>query len=40
MKTVKERSFAERTWDTKFAEPIFEEARKQIKEAESKNGEG
>ena len=40
LKTVKERSFAERTWDTKFAEPFFQEARERIKEADSKNGNG
>ena len=32
--TVKKRDFKDRVWDTKFAEPLFEEARKKL-EAES-----
>jgi len=38
LKTVKSRSFADRTWHTKFAEPFFVDARKKIaleKEKES-----
>jgi len=30
LKVVKERSFQERTWDSKFAEPLFEDARKKL----------
>ena len=37
LKTVKERSFAERTWETKFAEPVFAEARKRIRATEGEN---
>ena len=32
LRSVERRSFAERTWETSFAEPIFEEARKRLKE--------
>ena len=32
LKTVKERSFEERTWETSFAEPIFAEVREKIRE--------
>lgn len=30
--TVKKRTFEQRTWDSKFAEPFFKEARKRVKE--------
>ncbi|OIO40142.1 MAG: hypothetical protein AUJ75_00445 [Candidatus Omnitrophica bacterium CG1_02_49_10] len=30
LETVKARNFGERTWNTSFAEPIFEEARKKL----------
>jgi len=30
LQTVQKRSFEERTWDSKFAEPFFEEAREKI----------
>ena len=36
LKTVKNRSFEERTWRTEFAEPIFEEARERLKAEVSK----
>ena len=39
LQTVKSRSFADRTWRTKFAEPFFEDAKKRIareKENEAK----
>ena len=32
LKMVKERSFEERTWHSKFAEPFFEDARIRLKE--------
>lgn len=32
LKMVKERSFAERTWPTKFAEPFFEDAKVKLEE--------
>lgn len=32
LKMVKERSFEERTWQSKFAEPFFEDARARLKE--------
>lgn len=32
LETVEARSFEERTWHTEFAEPMFEEARKRLKE--------
>ena len=31
VKTVQKRSFEERTWDSEYAEPIFEEAREKLK---------
>ena len=31
LKTLEKRSFEERTWQTSFAEPLFEEARKKLK---------
>lgn len=34
--TVKKRSFEERTWNSEFAEPMFEEARKKIEEEKQK----
>jgi len=34
LKSVERRSFAERTWETSFAEPIFEEARKRLNKEE------
>ncbi len=30
LKTVKERSFEDRTWSMEFAEPLFEEARQKL----------
>ena len=32
VKTVQKRSFEERTWDSEYAEPIFEEAREKLKQ--------
>ncbi|HAM38712.1 MAG: hypothetical protein A2474_02160 [Elusimicrobia bacterium RIFOXYC2_FULL_34_12] len=31
MKTLEKRSFEERTWDSEYAEPIFEEAREKLR---------
>jgi len=31
LKTVEDRSFEERTWNTEFAEPMFQEARERLK---------
>jgi len=38
LKTVKTRSFEERTWNTEFAKPIFEEARAKIEKKMDKPG--
>jgi thymidylate synthase len=35
LKTVEARSFENRTWNTEFAEPIFQEARERLKKEES-----
>jgi thymidylate synthase len=32
LKTVENRSFQDRVWDSRFAEPVFEEARRKIKD--------
>ena len=32
IKTIKTRDFKQKTWDSSFAQPFFEEARKQIAE--------
>lgn len=37
LKTVETRTFEERTWNTEFAEPMFEEAREKLKK-EKKDG--
>ena len=34
--TLEKRSFEERTWQTSFAEPFFEEARRKLKNSENK----
>ncbi len=36
LETLKKRSFEERTWQTSFAEPFFEEARRKLKNSENK----
>ncbi|MFB3896784.1 MAG: thymidylate synthase [bacterium] len=37
LKTVKTRSFEERTWDSEFAEPMFEDGRKRLEEEKKQN---
>lgn len=38
LKTIKTRSFEERTWNTRFAEPFFQEGRKRLEEERVKEG--
>ncbi len=38
LKTVKNRTFEERTWNTEFAEPIFEETRAKLEKERVGNG--
>jgi thymidylate synthase len=40
LKSVEERTFEQRTWNSEFAEPMFEDGRKRLEEEKKKEGRG